>query len=472
MGLTLAIDFGSTYTKIVAIDLSKEALVGVAQAKTTVDTDITDGLQAAVEKLEKKIGIRRIEPERVLACSSAAGGLRLVAVGLVKALTTKAAEEAALGAGAKLVGSFSDGLGPGDVKQIEQIRPDLILLVGGTDGGDRDTIIHNAAQVAASKLNSLVIIAGNKMASDEAKSVLQAGEKVAVVVENVLPELNELNVEPARYAIRDMFMQRITHAKGLDKAQSFVGGIIMPTPMAVLEGAKLLADGAEEEPGIGELIVVDVGGATTDVYSVANGFPSQENVIAKGLPEPYARRTVEGDLGIRYNAHSILEIAGKKKIEKKIAFSKNNLHPLDLEAAVQRLSRHVSAIPRSDMEFLIDIGLASTAVDIATQRHAGIIEIVYFPAGKIRIQRGKDLTHTGCIIGTGGVFAYGREPQQILAAACYDPNSPESLRPLKSDFFVDERYIMFAIGLLAELAPAKALRVIKRHLKKVSQTRR
>jgi len=467
MGLMLGIDFGSTYTKVVAIDLSKEDLVGVAQAPSTVDTDMTIGLQAALEKLVPTIGTKRVNPDLVLACSSASGGLRLVAVGLVKALTTKAAEEAALGAGARLVGTFSYGLGTDDVKQIEQMKPDLILLAGGTDGGDKDTIINNAAQLGASQSNSPVIIAGNKMASHEAQSLLQACEKEAVVVENVLPELHQLNVEPARHAIRDMFMRQITHAKGLDKAQDFVGGIIMPTPMAVLEGAKLIAEGAEGEPGMGELILVDVGGATTDIHSIADGFPSQENVVVKGLPEPHMRRTVEGDLGIRYNAHSILHIAGKEKIEEGMAFSKEVSSEIDLEETLQWLSTHTGFVPVSEKEFLVDIGLASTAADIATQRHAGRIEDVYFPSGKVRIQRGKDLTRTECVIGTGGVFAYGRESRRILQRACFDPKSPESLRPLEPVFFVDESYILFAIGLLAETSPSKALRVMKRHLKKV-----
>ena len=467
MGLTLAIDFGSTYTKVVAIDLPKEDLVGVAHAESTVDSDITLGLQTALERLTKAIGIERAHIERTLACSSAAGGLRLVAIGLVRVLTTKAAEEAALGAGAKLVGTFSYGLSPDDVKEIERITPDLILLVGGTDGGDKETIIRNAALLGASRLESPVIIAGNKMAAHEAQLLLEAGNKYVMVVENVLPELSELKVEPARCAIRDMFMRRITRAKGLDKAQSLVGDIIMPTPMAVLEGAKLLAEGAEGEPGLGELIIVDVGGATTDVHSVANGSPSQEDIVTKGLPEPYVKRTVEGDLGIRYNANSILQIAGRKKIEERFAFSDRVSGQINVEAAVQHLSNHIGAVPQSEEEFLIDMSLASAAVDIATRRHAGRIEDVYFPTGKVRIQHGKDLMNIKSVIGTGGIFAYGKEPHRVLEAGCYHRGNPESLRPLDPEFFIDECYILFAVGLLAEVAPAKALRMMKRYLRKV-----
>ena len=468
MGITLAIDFGSTYTKLVAVDLAKGELVGVAQATSTVDTDITVGLHNALQKLETTTGLKKLSPERVLACSSAAGGLRLVAIGLVRVLTTKAAEEAALGAGAKLVGAFSYGVAPEDLKHIERLNPDLILLAGGTDGGNKETIIQNAGLLAPSGLKAPIILAGNKMAAHEARSLLEAGHKDVIVVENVLPELDKLNVEPTRAAIRDTFMRRIVHAKGLDKAQSLVGNIIMPTPMAVLEGAKLLAEGADGEEGLGELMVVDVGGATTDVHSVARGTPSQDNVVVKGLPEPYVKRTVEGDLGIRYNAESILEIAGKGKIEKRMFFLHDVLpQQIDLETAVHHLSHNIGAIPQREEEVMIDIGLAGTAVDIATRRHAGTIEEMYFPTGKVRIQHGKDLMNTKSVIGTGGIFAYGKEPRRVLESASFDRNSPESLRPVSPEFFIDERYILFAVGLLAEASRTEALRIMKKHLRKV-----
>lgn len=468
MGLTLAIDFGSTYTKLAALDLDAEELVGWSQAASTVDTDITIGLRTALEKLQTYIGVERLDTDRVLACSSAAGGLRVVAAGLVRQLTTQAAEEAALGAGAKIVGTFSYGLSEDDVSRIEQIAPDIILLTGGTDGGDEKVILHNAEALAASECSPPVVIAGNIKVAKKAQSLFEAAGKYATVVENVLPELNQLNVEPARAAIRDIFMRRITHSKGLDKAQAFVGDIIMPTPMAVLKGASLIAEGAEEEEGLGDLIVVDVGGATTDVYSIAHGYPTREGAITKGLPEPYAKRTVEGDLGIRYNAKVILQIAGKKQIMEKMALAMGTLPvEVDLDSAVDYLSCHIGAVPKSEGESYIDIGLASAAVDIATRRHAGKIEEIYFPTGKVWIQHGKDLTKTKTVIGTGGIFAYGEKPLCVLRAACYDHCSPESLRPTNPEFFIDQRYILYATGLLAEVAPVKAIRIMKKYLKRV-----
>jgi uncharacterized protein (TIGR01319 family) len=471
MGLTLAIDFGSTYTKLVAMDFNRVELVGVTQAESTVDTDITIGLRNAIEKLQTSLGVVELNVDRILACSSAAGGLRVVAVGLVRQLTTKAAEEAALGAGAKIVGTYSYGLSEDDIKHIEQIAPDIILLTGGTDGGNEKFILHNAGVLAASEWNGPIVVAGNKQVTQKVRSMLETVDKSATVVDNVLPELNELNVEPARIAIREIFMRRITHSKGLDKAQSLVGEIIMPTPMAVLQGTRLIAEGAKGEPGLGDLIVVDVGGATTDVYSIADGSPTRQGVVTKGLPEPYAKRTVEGDLGIRYNAKVILRIAGEKQVIERINLAKGTLaQKPDLSAAVEFLSCNIGTVPRNEVESCIDIGLASTAVDIATRRHAGSIEEAYFPTGKVWIQYGKDLTNTRCVIGTGGIFAYGEDPLCVIKTAGFDRSHPESLRPVEPEFYIDKRYILYAVGLTSQDAPLEALKILKKHLKPVSDT--
>ena len=125
---------------------------------------------------------------------------------------------------------------------------------------------------------------------------------------NVMPEFNVLDVEQARAAIRDVFIERIVHAKGIDKAATRFDAVLMPTPAAVMEWARLLAEGTARQSGLGALVVVDVGGATTDVHSIADGAPAEGGVIQYGLPEPYAKRTVEGDLGMRHNARTIVDV--------------------------------------------------------------------------------------------------------------------------------------------------------------------
>ena len=249
MGFTLAVDFGSTYTKLVAIDLDREEVVAVVQAKSSTETDLTFGLEAALRELKEIAGVEKANIDRIVSCSSAAGGLRMVVAGLIRGLTTKAAQEACLGAGAKLVAAYSNGLTLNDISEIEMMSPDIILLSGGTDGGNEEIIVQNAKLIGKSKLNSPVIVAGNKIAAPKAQSILAENGKYVITTDNVLPELDKLNVEPTREVIRNIFMERIVSAKGLNKARAIVGDIIMPTPLAVLNAATLLAEGAKGERG-------------------------------------------------------------------------------------------------------------------------------------------------------------------------------------------------------------------------------
>jgi uncharacterized protein (TIGR01319 family) len=217
----------------------------------------------------------------VLASSSAAGGLRIAVVGNVPGLTVEAANQAALGAGAKIVGSTAFKLSHHQIAEIEQLRPDMILLTGGVDGGDTATILHNARVLADSVLSVPVVVAGNQSIAGEVAQILQTGKKETLPVQNVMPKAGTLAVESAREAIRQLFMERITHAKGLDEVKEFVS-VVLPTPMAVLEAVRLGADGTSEEKGWGDMLLVDVGGATTDVHSIGFGHPAGENVISPG----------------------------------------------------------------------------------------------------------------------------------------------------------------------------------------------
>lgn len=464
MDIALLIDFGSTYTKVTAIDLDSEELLARTQAPTTVGTDIMIGLDNGLRQLTATTGLETDQMATRLACSSAAGGLRMVAIGLVPELTAEAAKQAALGAGAKLVSVYSYALTNQDLRQLESSSPDLILLAGGTDGGNSEFIIRNASALAASSVQAPIVVAGNRSASDEVHAILQQGNKESFLTENVLPGLDRLNVEPARATIRELFMRRIVHAKGLDGAQSFVGQILMPTPMAVLNAARLLADGAEGEKGLGELVLVDVGGATTDVHSVSDGRPRREGVILKGIPEPNAKRTVEGDLGIRYNATTIVDAVGKRVV---LAHAGLDEQSVELETAVHSRTVRTEMLPQDEVGQALDIGLARAATELAVRRHAGFLESAYTPCGRIDIQHGKDLTEAKNLIGTGGIFAWGNAPRRVLESALYSEQDPLSLRPKEPRMYVDAPYILYAIGLLVNVAPAKALRIAKHHLYQV-----
>lgn len=370
MPITLAVDFGSTYTKLVAIDCDDELLVGTAQSPTTVADGVMIGLERALERLEASSGVKRRDIAQCVASSSAAGGLRMVAIGLVPDLTAEAARRAALGAGAKVLRVFAYELSRRDVEEIAQLAPDMILLSGGTDGGERKTIVKNASALAAMGLRVPVVVAGNRAAQDEVEAILRRGGLQCAVVDNVLPELDRLNVEPAQAAIRSIFMERITHAKGLDKAPAFVGRIVMPTPMAVLEGARLLSAG-DDSSAWGDLVVVDVGGATTDVHSIGSGAPSTPALVPRGLPEPYAKRTVEGDLGIRSNAPTIVDTAGIARV---VAGLGGKLNPAQIEARPPRGRYRATSCSRSSRQRCRSSG----------NRRSSISSIPWLPAPSMR----------------------------------------------------------------------------------------
>jgi uncharacterized protein (TIGR01319 family) len=457
----LLIDFGSTYTKAVAVDIDDGRLLAAVQTPTTAATDIGVGLDRAVALARERSGLGLADFTVRRASSSAAGGLRMVAIGLVDSLTTEAASRAALGAGARLVRTFSHRLSRSELRDIEELRPDIVLLAGGTDGGDERSITGNARALATSPLTCPVVVAGNAKARDEVLDSLADAGKPAVATENVMPELNSLNVEPARAAIRDVFASRIVDAKGIAGARRFLdGGDVLPTPAAVLEAARLLA--AE----LGDLVVVDVGGATTDVHSVGTGEPSDPSVLVQGLPQPVAMRTVEGDLGLRVNAPSILARAnGMRCLPDDL---QDALASDDLARWAERAQDSIDTTPTTPHEAAFDVALARAAVHIAVERHAGTVRTVYTPRGPRTVQEGKDLGRAATVIGTGGIFR-GATGAAILAEAAASDRDPSSLRPRTPANRVDTRYALFAAGLLAAAAPDAALAVLNQSLLEVEQ---
>ena len=447
MTAALLIDFGSTYTKLRAIDLERRRLLGTGQGPSTVATDIRIGMKAALADLERRCGgLPRFRYR--LASSSAAGGLRMVTIGLVRELTAEAARRAALGAGAKLVGTFAYRLTEADLESITALAPDIVLLAGGTDGGNTEVVLHNAARLAACGLECPIVFAGNRDAADEARRLLAAN--TVIFADNVMPEFNVLAIEPARAAIRQVFIERIVHAKGIDGAAAEFDRVLMPTPAAVLEGARLVADGLPGTPGLGSVLVVDPGGATTDVHSIAEGEPAP-GVVPQGLPEPRAKRTVEGDLGLRHSALGVAEAAG-----------------LDRRAA-QALADHPERLPQTAEERALDQALAREAVRIAVRRHCGTIETVYTPTGPVTVQRGKDLSRASAVIGTGGAIVTSADPRDVLAAALADPAEPLVLRPRSPRLLLDREYLLYACGLLQSVDPQAALALALDHLTDLDQ---
>ena len=456
MKVILLIDFGSTFTKVTAVDLKNEIILGCASSFTTVNSDINEGLNNAIEKLEQKIG--KLKDYTCLACSSAVGGLRMVISGLVENVTSKAAKEACLGAGAKVLKTYSYEISEEDLDEIDKINPEIFLLCGGTDGGDKKCILHNANMISKSKSNFPIIIAGNKEANYKCKNILK--NKEIYIVDNVMPEFGKLNIHSAQNKIREIFLKKIIYAKGISKVDSLISGILMPTPSSVLKALELLSMGYEEESGIGELMAIDLGGATTDVYSVAEGYPQDSNIIYKGIEEPYIKRTVEGDIGMRYSIEGVVEEVGIDKISQMTSLSKEKASQM-----IQYLKYNPYIISKEKEFINLDLAIAAKAVEIATKRHCGTKEEIYTSNGLAYLQKGKDLTQIKNIIVTGGSLIHLSETYNVIKYALYDTNDPTSLRPKSSEILVDKKYILYAMGLLSQLYPKIAIRIMKKELK-------
>lgn len=457
------IDVGSTNTKVALIGVDSLKVIGTAKSATTIDTDVSIGVTNAVNELRQKHPYLDWASVHYLGCSSAAGGLRMVAMGLVTELTVQAAQWAALGAGAKLIKTYSYKITQKDQMAIGELNPDIILLAGGTNGGNEEVILHNAKLLAKSKYCGPIVIAGNKVVAEDVQAILEDSGKIAKVTENVLPELSQLNIRPAQEVIRQVFLERIIHAKGLEKVQELVDRPLIPTPAAVLEATRLLADGQAEEEGFGSVIVIDPGGATTDVHSAVSDVKTASNVKKIGLSEPYLKRTVEGDLGVRVNAVSIVEAAGLPRVKKNCALDGKLTDEMLMER-IRFLSEHIEVVPNDELERKIDFGLVTTAIQLAIKRHAGRLEKMYSPEGELFLQHGKDCREVANVIATGGPLINCLSPVAALSECLVDKNDPLSLLPQEPRFYMDDRYILYSLGLLAQVHPTTAIKLAKKHL--------
>jgi uncharacterized protein (TIGR01319 family) len=456
----ILIDFGSTFTKVVYIDLDKNEIIAKAKHFSTVETDVTEGLKECLKEISVISGIKNPEESEALACSSAAGGLRIACIGYVPDYSSEAANLAALGAGAKVVGCYSYEITSKEIEGIVELYPDIILLTGGTDGGDKKVIIHNAKMLAAKEWpNTSIIVAGNKSARDELEAIFK-GRKNIFYTKNVMPEIGRFEADSCNSIVRELFITSIIEAKGIAKAKSIIKNVLMPTPSAVLEAARLLADGykkkenASEVPGIGELLVIDVGGATTDIHSVAEGKPAGGATVRVGLPEPYIKRTVEGDLGLRFNIDRLVQIA------------KERSYSPDFEQTARKFAKH-GYLPECKEDIDCHISLTRLATEIAVNRHVGRIEMKYGPSGEVFFQYGKDLTNVKNVIGTGGPIVYSKNPKEILLSAVFHANEPFILKPKSPVFYLDTEYIMYAGGLLSSVDPGNAFLFLKKYLNEI-----
>jgi uncharacterized protein (TIGR01319 family) len=346
-----------------------------------------------------------------------------------------------------------------------------VLLTGGTDGGDSATILHNAHLLANSLISVPIIVAGNQTVAPRVCEILESGGKEVRLTDNVMPRSGIVAVDSARDEIRKLFIERITHARGMSAIGDLVS-VVLPTPMAVLKGVKIGAAGTDQEEGWGEMVVVDVGGATTDVHSIGYGYPAGENVIAQGLPEPYAKRTVEGDLGIRFNAGTLLGQVGPDRFdaEWRSMFPQLQVSRDEMDRYINEISEETARVPEEKWHRVADAVLAHIAVDIALERHVGKRERVVTSAGEAWVHYGKDLRNTPRLVATGGVFVHNPYASMIVCGSGNEQVDATVLRPKNPQIYLDSSYILYAVGLLGEDYPDVAVRLFKTYMNPVAES--
>lgn len=457
MGVVALADFGSTYTKVSLVEPEAGRLLARAEAPTSIGTDLMEGYGAALESAKKALS-EPVEIAHELAASSAGGGLRVAAVGLVADLTAAAARQAALNAGARVEAVLAGNLDEAQLDALREARPEIVLFAGGTDGGQADLVLENARRLAAAGLGGYAVVACNAAVAEEVAELLRSAGTAVEVAANVMPELGRLEIESAREAILRVFLEHVIGGKGLSASPAFGRMVKMPTPEAVLNATRLLSRGTEAQPGIGDVLVIDIGGATTDVHSDRAVEPASPGIEDPLLPPPSTLRTVEGDLGLRAGAPTALA-ADRRWIE-----AEAGEDAAALGQAVERRSEQPDWIPEERGERRLDGLLAVGCATHALTRHCGTMLLTRGNGGTPTLVRdGADLREVSKVLGTGGVFANREDGNQILGEALAR-RAPRSLAPRGPALSIDRNYVLATAGLLAILDPDAALRLLRREL--------
>lgn len=423
----LTIEIGSTITKANAFRLLPEGIFEhLAQGfstTTVAEGDVGLGVDQVMAEVEANLG-RAVNDPQIYINSSAAGGLRMTVHGLTQSMTARAAREAALGAGAIVKLVTVGALDAYDLEAIREIQPNIILLAGGVDYGEKRVVLKNADSLASLGLKVPIIYAGNAVIRKPIREIFEAAGIETLLADNVFPDVDVLNIEPVRYLIQEVFNRHIIHAPGMTRLGALTEHQILPTPGAVLHAAELFAE------ALGDCLVFDVGGATTDVHSVSDG--SREWADRLTEPEPRAKRTVEGDLGVYVNAANIIEMAD--------------------DTAMQFRIDDLKALPKTEQEMALTRWLCTRAVETAIRRHAGVVMDLYTPTGKRQVVKGKDLSAIKWVIGTGGALTRIPGGADILRSICTGPGKYLFPSP-DAAVLIDRDYLFSAFGTLAGVYP-------------------
>lgn len=473
INVILATDCGSTTTKAILIEKmdGEFRLCCRGEAPTTVEApieDVTRGVLNAIAELEELTGRRILDGERIIrpaqgktgvdvyvSTSSAGGGLQVMVVGLVRRMTAESAQRAALGAGAIVMDvlALDDGRLPHErIAQMRELRPDMILISGGVDGGEARKVVQMTELVAAANPRARlgaryelpVIYAGNVDAREAVAQEL--GDRTALtIIDNLRPTLDRERLGPAREKIQELFLEHVmAQAPGYDKLIPWTDADIMPTPAAV--GS--LIEHVAKSRGI-NVVGVDIGGATTDVFSVFGGV---------------FNRTVSANLGMSYSVSNVLAEAGMDNILRWVSVE------VDTEALGTQVRNKMirpTTIPQRLYGLRLEHAIAREALRLAFEQHKFLatglrgvqqqrdISDAFLAGG--RVETLVDMSALDLIIGSGGVLSHAPRRSQA-AMMMIDAFAPEGLTRLA----VDSIFMMPHLGVLATIHPEAAEEVFER----------
>lgn len=452
--INVSIDIGSTWTKGAVFEVGDNDHIEVKNCALSPTTPhhLAEGFFTVLNRILNVDDARPLLESGKIKLdysSSAKGGLAVAAIGLVPSITLESAKVTAHSAGAKVSQHFAYNLNKADLRALEATPPDILLFTGGTDGGDCAHGLANAKLLAKSNLDCAIIYAGNRDLQDEVQDLL--GDKDLTIVDNVLPSLDNPSPLGARSAICDIFLHKIVKGKGLDVIVEQTGEEPLPTPYSVFE---LVEQIRRHVVGWETFMLIDMGGATTDIYS-ANQNSLAPDTVMHGLPEPIVKRTVEGDLGMRVSAITAGE-TGAPLIAHYFSHQESKI------AAFHHYLKHLVAnpgyLPRTDEERVFDQLLAGICVGYAAERHAGKKVQVCTCAGNVDLQVGRDLNPIKKVIGTGGWLsrAHDFDIHHWLKYRDLDDDGKQVLLPSQFEYYRDTQGLLPLLANVARRFPKAA----------------
>ena len=466
--VVICVDFGSTFTKSALIDVTEATILATAGHPTTIDTDVLDGFEACRDVLSATDA--RAATATVIACSSAGGGLRIAVVGNEALVTAEAGRRVALSSGGKVVAVIAAADGHDFDPELRSVQPDVVLLTGGTDGGNDEVLLASARALAKGRWRGPVVVAGNVDARERVAAILVTLPHV--LADNVVPRIGVLTPDSARAAIREMFLAHVIGGKHLSSRSTtdgldFTTMVRGATPDVVLSGVELLARGLDGAGGgaggdlgggVGDVVVVDVGGATTDVHSVIEVDP--EDALTEGglarevVATTPVTRTVEGDLGMRWSAVSTVE----EGVAAGLLDDSDELR----RAAAARLA-DPAYLPDGPDETAYDEAIGAAAVGVALRRHAGRSRVVLSPDGRVVERSGKDLREVDLLVGSGGILRKGpsKAADRLLLGVIGEVEGGWLL-PRDPAVVIDRDHVLSAAGLLVAEYPEAAWQLVRR----------